>query len=227
MIFKVKSLEDLAKMIVASKTTELMQYYGGIFVTGVGQTRTYFTFGDPDDTSDFLNIFFTEDENVGEKFLKFSTAGGKKLISPSKGIEGTDVYIPLIYLDEKSDFRGFPKDTPLIVRMQTFEDLLRSTLGWPIIKRAFVLYNWKHYDKHVYTIKLVQRIFDRTRRIYFTYLSDNEIGGGRFVGYRVSAVEEWKLTDDLLEPKWVYFPIVKLEEGFEELSRNLASRDSF
>gem|GEM_PF-1619784 len=220
MLFKVKSLEELAKMIVASKTTELMQYYGGIFVSGTGVLKEYFTFGDPDDSSDFMNIYFTEDEDVKEKFLKFSTSGGKKLITPSKGMEGTDIYIPLIYLDEGTDYRRFPKDTPLIIKTKTFEDLLRSTLGWPIIKRAFVLYNWEHSGKHVYTIKLVQRIFDRSRRIYFTYIAEKDVGG-RFVGYRVSNVEEWKMTDNLLEPKWVYFPIVRLEHGFEELSRNL------
>jgi len=220
MLFKLKSLEDLAKMIVVSKTTELMQYYGGIFVSGGEPLRTYFTFGDPDDSGDFMNVFFAEDRDVGGNFIRFSMSGGRSLITPSKGVEGADVYIPLVYLDEKSDYRGFPKDTPLVIRTRSFEDLLRSTLGWPVIKRAFVLYSWKHSSGHVYTIKLVQRIFDRSRRIYFTYVSEREVDG-RFVGYRVSGLEEWKVTDSLLEPKWVYFPIVRLEEGFEELSRSL------
>jgi len=51
-------------------------------------------------------------------------------------------------------------------------------------------------------------------------LSDEEIKSN-FVKYRVTGIEEWKTCEDILEPKWVYFPIIRLEEGFKELYRLL------
>ena len=220
MLFKVKSLEELAKLIVASKSTDVMQFFGGIFVSGSEEERDYFTFGDPEEVSEFMNVYFTERKEIGGKFLRFPISGGEKKVFPAQGIEGTDMFIPLIYLEEKTDYKKLPKASPLVLKMKSFEDLLRSTLGWPTVRSAFIMYNWNHEGANVYTMKLVQRVFDKSRRIYFTYLSDREIPGS-FVKYRVTNIEEWKISEDLLEPKWIYFPIIKLEEGFSELSEVL------
>jgi len=220
MLFKVKSLEELAKLVVASKSTELMQFFGGIFISGPKENRAYFTFGDPEKTSEFMNVFYARRSEIGGKFLRFFIAGGDKRIAPAQGIDGTDIFIPLIYLKGSVDIEDFPKASPLVIRTQSFEDLLRSTLGWPLVRSAFIMYNWKHGQKDVYTMKLVQRVFNKTRRIFFTYLSDEEIKSN-FVKYRVTGIEEWKTCEDILEPKWVYFPIIRLEEGFKELYRLL------
>ena len=220
MLFKVKSLEELAKLIVASKSTDIMQFFGGIFVSGTEEKKDYFTFGDPEKVSEFMNVYFTQSKDLGGKFLRFPISSGEKKVFPAQGIEGTDMFIPLVYLEPNTDYKKFPKASPLVLKMKSFEDLLRSTLGWPSVRSAFIMYNWKHYEKNLYTIKLVQRVFDKSRRIYFTYLSDHEITGS-FVKYRVTNIEEWKVCEDLLEPKWVYFPIIRLDEGFDELSRIL------
>ncbi len=219
-LFKVKSLEELAKLVVASKSTDVMQFFGGIFVSGTNNVKYYFTFGDPEEVSEFMNVYFTEGEEMGGKFLKFPVAGGDGKIAPAQGIEGSDIFIPFIYVDDKVDYRDFPKASPLLVKTKSFEDLLRSALGWPTVRGTFLLYTWKHNGSNVYTLKLTQRIFDKCRRIYFTYLTDKEVTGN-FIKYRVTNIEEWKACNDIVEPKWVYFPIIRMEEGFNELSKIL------
>ncbi len=220
MLFKVQSLEELAKLIVASKSTDIMQFFGGIFVAGTGEEKNYFTFGDPEEVNEFMNIYYTQAGDFEGKFLRFPIYGGEKKIMPSMGIEGTDIFIPLIRLQDDADYRKFPKASPLILKTKSFEDLLRSSLGWPTVRSAFIMYSWRQDQKHVYTMKLVQRVFDKSRRIYFTHILDHEITGS-FIKYRVTHIEEWKVCENLVEPKWIYFPIVRLEEGFSELSSAL------
>ncbi|MGQ9781945.1 MAG: hypothetical protein ACUVQ8_06835 [Nitrososphaeria archaeon] len=222
MLFKVQSLEELAKLIVASKSTDIMQFFGGIFVAGAEEEKNYFTFGDPEEVNEFMNIYYAQGKEVEGKFLRFPVYGGEKKVIPSQGIEGTDIFIPLIHLEEHTDHRKFPKASPLVLKMKSFEDLLRSALGWPGVRSAFIMYNWRQSRENVYTMKLVQRVFDKSRRIYFTFISDREITGS-FIKYRVTNIEEWKVCENLVEPKWVYFPIIRLEEGFSELSNVLDS----
>jgi len=225
MLFKLKSLEELAKLIVTSKSTDFMQFYGGIFVSGMGEEKDYFSFGDPEKISEFMNIYFTRSKDIGGKFLRFPVSSCEKKIFPAQGIEGSDIFIPLVYLESSIDYRKFPKASPLVLKTRSFEDLLRFTLGWPSVRSALMMYNWKYNGKNLYTFKLVQRVFGKSRRIYFTYLSDHEITGS-FIKYRITNIEEWKICEDLLEPKWVYFPIIRLDEGFDELSHALKMKKS-
>jgi hypothetical protein len=220
MLFEVESLYELTKLIVLSKSTEISHFFGGIFVTNKDNSIVYFTFSDSEKVNDFMNIYFSKDELVNGKFLKFPISCVSKRLMPVQGIEGPDVFIPLIYLHEDVDFNKCPKASPLVVKTKTFDDFLRSALGWPSLRAAFVIYTWKEKGENVYAMKFVQRIYNKMRRIYFTHLSDKEIVGN-FIKYKATSSEEWKTCEDLLEPKWYYFPIVKLKDGFRELTSAL------
>ncbi len=138
MLFEVESLYELAKLIVLSKSTEISQFFGGIFVTNKDNSTVYFTFSDSEKLNDFMNIYFSKDELVNGKFLKFPIGSMSKRLVPVQGIEGPDIFIPLIYLHEDVDFNKSPKASPLVVKTKTFDDFLRSALGWPSLRAAFV-----------------------------------------------------------------------------------------
>jgi len=211
-IFRVEGLEDLVRIAATSKFTGIGIPYGHVYYCRA--KRICFCFDEPDRRGEFVSVFFTEEE-VSGKFLKYDAKLGRMQIELVEGISPHGIFVPLIGLESAPDIEKIPSANPLVLRVKSLADLLRVSTGGAH-QIPVPLLSWRVGDLNVYAFMVVQRAFNEARRLFFLRIEPRPIDAP-FLRYRGVEREEWGTAYDLRDPKWLYFPIVRLGKGPVEL----------